>query len=194
MSQERPPQPPPGSARHRPPPPPVGQPTAPRADRPIAGRPAIDRDRLAHYRQQLEQLPGWRRIGEILIDLGFATAAQVDEGLATQARRASEGRPPTGLLEILEEAGAITPFQAQQALNYQIASVYLPALMQAMADRDQALEELRTAYRASLSTVAAYAESAARDQARLAELSARVTELTTDFMRVKHRLAKYEAV
>ena len=134
-------------------------------------------NQLTHYRELVEQLPGWRRIGDILVELGYVTPDQIAAGLEAQRRLAKERGTSIGLLEVLQETEVITGLQAQHALGYQIANCYLPALAQALAARDQAVNELHASYQQSLQTIASYAEQANRAQQQAVELQHRVEAL-----------------
>ena len=147
---------------------------APRPEAP-SGLPSPDQ--LSQYLRIIEQLPGWRRVGDILIELGYTTPDQIAEGLEAQRRLVAERKQSIGLLDVLQEIRVITPEQAQHALSYQIANCYLPALAQALAARDHAIEELRATYQQSLQTIAAYSEEASRARQQIVELRHRLTEL-----------------
>jgi hypothetical protein len=56
---------------------------------------------LTQLSQLVEAQPGWRRIGQILLDLGSLNQAQLDGALAAQYQRS----PPIGLLDLLTRAG-----------------------------------------------------------------------------------------
>lgn len=59
-----------------------------------------------------------RMIGEILVDLGYATNEQVQEALQRQANVEPSHSPPL-LGEILVEMGAVTDDQVREALAAQ---------------------------------------------------------------------------
>ena len=79
---------------------------------------------FAEFARLVENQPGWRRIGQILIDLGYLDAARLDAALAAYRRQSA----PVGLLNCLIERGDISEKQALTALTEQIMVHYLPAL------------------------------------------------------------------
>lgn len=143
-----------------------------------AGLPTLES--MSQYLSVVENLPGWRRIGDVLVDLGYLTEDQIATGLKAQRRLIVSRQQSTGLLEVLQDLGLITAAQAQNALGYQIANFYLPALAQALQSRDQAIDELRQTYQLSLQTIAAYAEEASRVQSEASELRSRVSSLEAE--------------
>jgi hypothetical protein len=101
--------------------------------------------------------PGWRPIGQILVDLGHLDQA----GLSAALRAYRETAAPVGLLTYLVDRGDLTAGQALHALTEQVMSGYLPALARGwqaereMRARVEQLEgELRQAYSTALQTVA----------------------------------------
>jgi uncharacterized protein YkwD len=111
----------------------------------------------------VEAQPGWRRIGQILIDLDYLEQRGLDAALAEQSRRGPHR--PIGLLDLLVEQGAITPDQARHALTEQILTQYLPALAASLqrerrlaAEAAATREELDASYSTALRTIAALQE------------------------------------
>lgn len=140
-------------------------------------------DQMQQYHAVVEKLPGWRRIGDILVELGYATPEQVVEGLKAQRRLIVRQKKTVGLLEALQDTGVLTAAQAQHALNHQIAQCYLPALATAITEREKALAELRSTYQQSLQMIARYAEDAQVTNREMADLRKQLQELKTTLAR-----------
>lgn len=136
-------------------------------------------DQLAAYQRLVEQLPGWKRVGEILVELGRLSPEQLNEGLKAQRRAIVTRQRSVRLLDVLVEIGLLTPAAAQETLNYQILTFYLPALGQAIKTRD-ALADLRETYQHSLQMIAAYAEQAKEAQRRADDFTEQVTALKAE--------------
>ena len=58
-----------------------------------------------------------RLFGEVALENGFVTAAQLYEALTLQARRRAEGKPPVLLGQILLELGYMTTGQVQEVID-----------------------------------------------------------------------------
>ena len=116
---------------------------------------------FAEFARLVENQPGWRRIGQILIDLGYLDAARLDAALAAYRRQSA----PVGLLKCLIERGDISEKQALTALTEQIMVHYLPAMAtslqrerQAAGESERLRQELTDSYRSALQTTAALNE------------------------------------
>lgn len=116
-------------------------------------------DEISRYAHLVESLPGWRRIGEILVELRLATVQQINEALAAQRSAQQSGGPAAGLLDILIDRGIISLQQAKDTLNYQIMRYFLPTLGRALTEAEQTHDELADTYRRSLSSLAAQSET-----------------------------------
>lgn len=116
-------------------------------------------DEFSRFAHLVESLPGWRRIGEILVDLRLTTVQRINEALAAQRSAQQSSGPASGLLDILIERGIISPQQAKDALNYQIMRYFLPTLGRALTEAEQTRDELADTYRRSLSSLAAQSET-----------------------------------
>lgn len=132
---------------------------------------------VSQYSRLVETLPGWRRIGEILVDLSLVTEVQVQTALTDQARPPSPAGASAGLLDILLTRGDLTPQQAMHALTHQIMHYFLPFLGHALADSQRAREELADTYRRSLQSLAAQAETIHAQEERILELRREIATL-----------------
>lgn len=120
---------------------------------------APPREQLTQLAALVEALPGWRRVGQVLIDAGFLDQPGLDAALAAQSQRRAVA--PIGLLDLLVEQGTLTAEQARQALTEQILTQYLPALgaslqreKLAVAEAEAARRELAESYSIALRTIA----------------------------------------
>lgn len=133
----------------------------------------------------VEAQPGWRRIGQILIDLGYLTADRLDAALAEQYRRGPGA--PTGLLDLLVARGAITDEQARAALTQQILTQYLPALGASLhrerrlaGAAEAARQELADSYGTALRTIATLNEEVERLSGQVGLQRQRIGELEAE--------------
>lgn len=150
---------------------------------PTAGLPAIDD--VTRYARLVESLPDWRRIGEVLLDLGLVTATQVNQALAAQRAAQQADGPAPGLLDILLEQGVITPAQAKDALNHQIVRYYLPALGRALGEAEQTRDELADTYRRSLTSLATQSETIRQQDRAILDLRREAATLKNELRQLR---------
>lgn len=134
---------------------------------------------VARFAKLVESLPGWRKIGDILVDLGHLTDEQLANALERQRGRGASGQP-IGLLDLLIESDDIDLAQANDALQYQVLRYFLPALARALNEAHQARDELSQAYRRSLTALAAQSETISIQEHRISELRREVAALRQD--------------
>lgn len=75
---------------------------------------------IAHYEQLLEAMPDRPLLGDILVNIGAISQAQLDAGLQTQQQaRGAPGTPIPKLGEVLQQQAGIAPEVVSAALNKQ---------------------------------------------------------------------------
>lgn len=149
-----------------------------------------DLEEISQYTHLVESLPGWRRIGEILVDLGSASVQQINEALAAQRSAQQSSKRASGLLDILIEQGIISPQQAQAALNYQIMRYFLPTLGRALAEAEQTRDELADTYRRSLSSLAAQSETIREQEEVISNLRKELAAVRGELRSLQRELSR----
>lgn len=97
---------------------------------------ALEGAQFERWRSLVESLPGWRRVGDLAVELGLVGAADVDRALSVQRSLRATGTDAV-LLDVMVQCGILTSDQARDVLIWQITHCFLPGLAQAL-EREQA--------------------------------------------------------
>lgn len=147
-------------------------------------------DEIARYAHLVESLPGWRRIGEILVDLRLTTTHFINEALAAQRAAQKSSGHAAGLLDILIERKVISPQQAKDALNYQIMRYFLPMLGRALTEAEHTRDELADTYRRSLSSLAAQSETIRQQDDVISGLRKEIATLKGELRNLQREMSR----